>query len=341
MENFLQKMGLSAPLFTTILKIVIINFIRGNENMKKALLIIGALLLTVVLAIGGYGYYLYSSVQSTVDQMHQPIEREKSERRDLEVNMEDREPLSFLLLGVDARAADSGRSDTLMVVTVNPEDQSMKMVSIPRDTYTEMVGRGHQDKINHAYAFGGPEMAMASVENFLDVPIDYFVTVNMEGFKDIVDALGGVTVDNDFAFSSGGHDFNEGEIFLEGDEALAFSRMRYEDPRGDLGRNDRQRQIVDAMIQEGAQLSSVTKAGSILDALGNNLTTNMTFDDMMKIQENYRDARHNSETLEITGSGGRIDGIWYYFVEEDERLRVSNTLRDHLGIDNNEVVSAD
>jgi hypothetical protein len=67
----------------------------------------------------------------------------------------------------------------------------------------------------------------------------------------------------------------------------------------------------------------------------------MTFDDMMKIQENYRDARHNSETLEITGSGGRIDGIWYYFVEEDERLRVSNTLRDHLGIDNNEVVSAD
>lgn len=309
--------------------------------MKKALIIIGALLLTVVLAIGGYGYYLYSSVQSTVDQMHQPIEREKSERRDLEVNMEDREPLSFLLLGVDARAADSGRSDTLMVVTVNPEDRSMKMVSIPRDTYTEMVGRGHQDKINHAYAFGGPEMAMASVENFLDIPIDYFVTVNMEGFKDIVDALGGVTVDNAFAFNQSGHTFEEGQLFLDGDQALAYSRMRKQDSRGDLGRNDRQRQIVDAMIQEGAQLSSVTKAGSILDALGNNLTTNMTFDDMRKIQENYRDARHNSETLEITGSGGRIDGIWYYFVEEDERLRVSNTLRDHLGIDNNEVVSAD
>src|SRR5690606_29205840 len=109
-------------------------------------------------------------------------------------------------------------------------DKSMKMVSIPRDTRTEIIGKGFQDKINHAYAFGGPEMAIDTVENFLDIPIDYFVQVNMESFKDIVDAVGGVTVNNSFSFNAGGYTFNEGQISLNGAEALAYSRMRYEDP---------------------------------------------------------------------------------------------------------------
>lgn len=89
----------------------------------------------------------------------------------------------------------------MIVLTVNPNDKSMQMVSIPRDTRTEIIGKGFDDKINHAYAFGGPEMSIATVENFLDIPIDYFVQVNMESFKDIVDAVGGVTVNNKLEFS--------------------------------------------------------------------------------------------------------------------------------------------
>ncbi|MBU9723066.1 MULTISPECIES: LCP family protein [Bacillaceae] len=302
--------------------------------MKKALIIAGIIMLTVVMGIGGYGYYMYKSVQGTVDnKMHQPLEREKSEKRFEVVDIEQAEPLSFLLLGVDAQDSTRGRTDTIMVVTVNPADNSMKMLSIPRDTRTEIIGRGFDDKINHAFAFGGAEMTVNTVENFLDIPIDYYATVNMNGFKDIVDALGGVTVDNDFAFSSGGHQFNEGEIFLEGDQALAFARMRKQDTRGDFGRNDRQRQIVMAIIEEGAQFSSITRAGSILDALGDNVLTDVSFDNMVKIQEKYRSARHNMETIEITGSGTRIDNIYYLVVPEEERLRVSGELRTHLGLD--------
>src|SRR5690554_1673548 len=261
--------------------------------MKKALIIVGIVVLTLIVAIGGYGFYLYKSVQSTVDQqMHQPIEREKSEKRPVEVDMSSGDPLSFLLMGVDARAADRGRTDTLMVLTVNPNDNSMKMLSIPRDTRTEIIGRGFNDKINHAYAFGGPEMSINTVENFLDIPIDYFVTVNMEGFKEIVDALGGVSVENDFAFSQSGYTFEEGELFLNGDQALAYSRMRKQDPRGDFGRNDRQRKVVFGMIDSGAQISNLTKTGPILQSLGNNVTTNLSFDEMMKIANNYRSARH-------------------------------------------------
>ncbi|WP_096437486.1 LCP family protein [Alteribacter populi] len=309
--------------------------------MKKFLLISGLIVFILVGSIAGYGFYMYKSVQDTVDnRMHVSSDREKSERRELEVDIEEQEPLSFLLLGVDTddNRTDSGRTDTLMVVTVNPADESMKMLSIPRDTRTEMVGRGVDDKINHAYAFGGADMAMATVENFLDIPIDYFMTINMDGFKDIVDALGGVTVENTFAFNQSGHQFAEGPIELGGDEALAYTRMRKNDPRGDLGRNERQREVVDAIINEGAQFSSVTKAGEILDALGNNVSTDLSFDKMVTIQSNYRSARHNSETLEIDGSGSRIDNIYYYIVSEDERSRVSGELRTHLGLDDDEQV---
>lgn len=302
--------------------------------MKKALIIIGSVLLAAIVGVGGYGFYLYKSVQSTVDeQMHLPIEREKSEKRPVEVDMSSGDPLSFLLMGVDARDADRGRTDTLMVITVNPKKNSMKMLSIPRDTRTEIVGRGFLDKINHAYAFGGPEMSIDTVENFLDIPIDYFVTVNMEGFKDIVDALGGVTVHNEFAFSQSGYTFDEGEIFLNGDEALAYSRMRKQDPRGDFGRNDRHRKVVMGMVEAGAQMSNLTKTGPILRSLGDNVSTNLSFDEMLKIANNYRNARHNVEELTLSGSGTMIDSIYYYIVPEEERLRVSEVLKEHLELE--------
>ncbi|PYZ92570.1 LytR family transcriptional regulator [Salipaludibacillus keqinensis] len=310
--------------------------------MRKALIIIGSVLLLFIVAVGGYGFYLYKSVQSTVNSdMHAGLEREKSEKRELEVDMDDREPVSFLLLGIDAEDSTSGRTDTMMVITVNPEDESMRMVSLPRDTRMEIVGRGVEDKVNHAYAFGGADMAVATVENYFDIPIDYFLTVNMEGFKDMVDAVGGVAVNNSFSFNQSGYEFNEGELFLDGDEALAYARMRQEDSRGDLGRNERQRQIVNGMIREGASLSSITRAESILDAMGSNMLTNLTFDKMIKLQQNYADARHSQETMEMTGDGQRIDGIWYLIVPDEERNRISSELRAHLGVDGGSVAVND
>jgi polyisoprenyl-teichoic acid--peptidoglycan teichoic acid transferase len=111
------------------------------------------------------------------------------------------------------------------------------MLSIPRDTRTEIVGKGTIEKINHAYAFGNEEMAMKTVENFLDIPIDYYIKVSMEGFKDIVDAVGGITVNNDLDFTQDGYHFPKGQVNLDGKKALAFTRMRHEDPRGDFGAN--------------------------------------------------------------------------------------------------------
>jgi LCP family protein required for cell wall assembly len=218
-------------------------------------------------------------------------------------------------------------------MTVNPQEQSIKMLSIPRDTRTEIIGKGIQDKINHAYAFGGVQMTMDTVENFLDIPIDHYVSINMEGFKGLVDALGGVPVNNAFEFSHSGFTFKEGELFLNGDEALAYSRMRYDDPRGDFGRNDRQREIVEAVIQEAAQISSISRVGSILNEVGKSVRTDLDLDDMWKIQGKYIDARHSVEQMEIKGSGTTINGVYYLQIPEEEVARVSGELRGHLELD--------
>ena len=302
--------------------------------MKRKILVSFGLFLGVMfIAATAYGFYLYNSVSKTVSEIHEPIERQ-TEKREVEVDVERQQPISFLIAGVDSRGDDhKGRSDTLMVMTVNPEKQSVKMLSIPRDTRTEIIGRGTLDKINHAYAFGGVEMTMDTVENFLDIPIDHYVSINMEGFKGLVDALGGVPVTNSFEFSHSGFTFPEGELFLSGEEALAYSRMRFDDPRGDFGRNDRQRQIVDAVIQEGAQVSSITRVGSILDEVGRSVRTDLDLDGMWKIQSKYRDARHSIEQMQITGSGTRINGIYYLEVPDEEIKRVQRELREHLELE--------
>ncbi len=308
---------------------------KKMSSAKKWMISLASILGIFIIGIGGYALYLYNSVQQTVDTMHQPIDREKSEKRAETVEFKEKHPFSVLVMGVDQRAGDRGRSDTLIVLTVNPNEKSTQMVSIPRDTRTEIVGKGFEDKINHAYAFGGPEMSIATVENFLDIPIDYFIQVNMESFKDIVDAVGGVTVNNSFSFKQDGYSFDEGTITLNGEEALAYSRMRKQDPRGDFGRQERQRQILQAVIKQGASFSTLTKTGDILNIMGENIQTNLSFDEMFDIQKNYKAASAKLEQSQLAGNGAKIDGIYYYIVPEEERSAISTKLKQHLEISEN------
>ncbi|PGY51874.1 polyisoprenyl-teichoic acid--peptidoglycan teichoic acid transferase TagU [Priestia megaterium] len=305
---------------------------RRKPKKKRALKITMAIILVLILGVGAYAYSIWHSVEKTFTQTHEPLNRDVSEKRSEKVSFSKRDPISILLLGVDQRAGDRGRSDSLILMTVNPKDQSMKMVSIPRDTRTEIVGKGTTDKINHAYAFGGVDMAVNTVEKFLDVPVDYYVQVNMESFKDIVDAVGGVTVNNDLNFDYDGYSFKKGNLTLDGKEALAYSRMRKQDPRGDFGRQMRQRQIIEGVIEEGASVQSLANYGTILDTIGTNVRTNLKFDDMKQIQSNYKDARRNVEQLQVDGKGEKINGIYYYAVSDATREALSSKLRQHLNI---------
>ncbi|WP_307196960.1 polyisoprenyl-teichoic acid--peptidoglycan teichoic acid transferase TagU [Neobacillus niacini] len=304
---------------------------RTQRKKKKAWLkVTGIIVLILLIAGGTYGLIVYNSLKNAVETMHQPIDREQSKKRPEPIALNKKQPFSVLMMGVDERQGDKGRSDTMIVLTVNPNTKSVKMLSIPRDTRTEIVGKGKEDKINHAYAFGDVPMAMDTVEKFLDIPLDYYVKINMEGFEDIVDAVGGVVVQNDLDFSSDGYHFPKGEIILDGKKALSFSRMRYEDPRGDFGRQIRQRLIIQAIINKGASLSSLTKFQDIFNALGDNVKTNLTFNEMVDIQENYKDASESVEQIEIKGSSSKINGIYYLIISPGEKQRVQNELKAHL-----------
>lgn len=306
-----------------------------KKTKKKRSKWLSVFLFTIVFIIAGisvYGYTVYRSLNKAVDTMHAPLEREKSEKRTEEISLNKAEPFSVLLLGVDERQGDKGRSDSIIVLTVNPNQNSVKMLSLPRDTRTEIVGKGTQDKINHAYAFGGVEMSMATIENFLDIPIDYYIKINMEGFQDIVDSVGGVTVQNDLDFSYEGTHFPKGELKLNGEKALRYSRMRYEDPRGDFGRQLRQRQIIQGVINEGASLNSLANFGDIFSALGNNVKTDLAFDEMITIQSKYKDASKQMEQLQIAGQGTKINGVYYLQVPQEEKARVQGILKQHLEI---------
>lgn len=284
-----------------------------------------------------YATSIYNNVSTTLETIHEPEIRKVSELRETEVELVEKEPISVLLLGVDEREADVGRSDTIIVLTANPALSSVKVLSIPRDTYTEIIGLDKKDKLNHAYAFGGIDMALHSVENLLDIPIDYVVQVNMDSFLKIVDSVGGVTVENPSAFEENGYQFAAGPIHLNGDSALSYVRMRKNDPLGDFGRQERQKQVLLAILKEGASFNSLLNYKDLLASLADNIRTNMTFGQMMDIQKGYKASLTNVESITLTNGNGQVmDGIWYYVPNDEEMSDVTGTLKEHLELLNNQ-----
>ncbi|WP_226037113.1 LCP family glycopolymer transferase [Aquibacillus saliphilus] len=302
---------------------------KQTKKRRRWLYWVGGIILALILSVLGYGIYIYSQLDNAVETMHQPLERDEQRQKEMDGIFKNKEAFNMLLLGVDERSNDAGRSDTMIFMSLNPNTDSMIMMSIPRDTYTNIPGHG-MDKINHAYAFGGTELSLSTVEEFLDVPIHYYSKINMEGFVQGIDALGGVTVNNSLTFTEGGTNFPEGQIHLSGEEALSFTRMRKQDPRGDFGRNDRQRQVIQAAMGEAASFSSFTKVGEIFDILGENVRMNLNMDNMQSIFSNYRNTPSNVSTIQINGNGSTMGGIWYYVVPDQEITRIQTEIKDHM-----------
>lgn len=304
--------------------------IKKNKRWKK---IIALIMMVSLLIISGIGFSMYHSLTSAVHTMYQKAD--PSKKRVDNISLGDKQPFSVLLVGVDKRKGDTGRADSIVVLTVNPINESVKMLSIPRDTRTEIIGHG-TTKINHSFAYGGVDLTRQTVENFLDIPIDYFIQVNMESFQDLVNAMGGINVHNYQAFTHGGHYFAEGEIELNGKQALSFSRMRYDDKRGDYGRQTRQREVLKSIINEGASVSSLTKYKSIFEALSKNIRTNLTFDEMVSIQKNYRTASKSIDQIEIKSHTEKIydpdEGkpLSFEIVTEEEKVNIQMTLKTQL-----------
>ncbi|WP_217956056.1 LCP family glycopolymer transferase [Enterococcus gallinarum] len=305
---------------------------------KKIFLIIFGIVAVLVIGVVGIGAKLYMDLSSSIQKTYESVERSQDEKkRENPVDLKKQESFSVLLMGIDTGdlgRVDQGRSDTMMVATVSPEDQQTTIVSIARDTYVDIVGHGTKDKINHAYAFGGPAMSMDTVQKYLDIPVDHYISINMAGLKELVDAVGGIEVNNDLTFSQDNYDFTIGKITLDGDQALAYSRMRYEDPNGDYGRQERQRKIVEGIAKKVLSFDGVSKYQDILRAVESNMKTDMSFDNMRMIALDYRDAFKTIKQDQLKGEGFMQDGISYQRVSEEELNRVQTELKEQLNLEN-------
>ncbi len=248
----------------------------------------------------------------------------------LHPNLDRKDPFCILLLGVDERPSDRGRSDTMILLSIQPAKHSAMAISIPRDTRVLIPQRERYDKINHAYAFGGTALSVAAVERLFGVPIAYYMKTNMEGIVDIVDTVGGVDVDNARSFTYEGVTFPKGEQHLDGTNALLYVRMRKEDPNGDFGRTERQRQLLSALVDRVVSFRSLGKLPHILSRLSEDVRTNLTSGDMFDLATEYKSEIKQIDTLFLNGKGRMIDGIYYYAVQPEDRAALHDRLLKHL-----------
>lgn len=237
------------------------------------------------------------------------------------------EPINVLVLGLDVGDVDnpnSGapeRSDTMIVASLDPEKKQAGMLSIPRDSRVSIPGRG-TDKICHAHAYGGTDLAIRTVENLLNIPIHYYVKINYQGLRNLVDALGGVHIDvsEDMHYTdrAGGLyiDIEAGPQVLNGEKAEEFLRFR-DRATGDLGRIERQQQFVRALAEEVFSASTLFKIPELGRIISDNVETNMTAAQIVFYANAARGVNLSTMPVEmLVGIDRYINEISYWIVDE-------------------------
>ncbi|MEN2767367.1 LCP family protein [Ornithinibacillus xuwenensis] len=320
---------------------------KRKRKLRKRVYFIFIPLIFLVAALS-YAGYLYFKADTVFSNSYVEDGKEKSDLREASVNPSD-DNVSVLIMGVDAsdiRAnANNSRTDTLMVATLNQKDKSVKLVSIPRDTLTYIPEVGYEDKINHAHAYGGPEATIDTVENLLEIPIDYYVKVNFEAFIDVVDAVNGITVDVPYEFyeqdskdNAGAIHLLPGEQELNGEEALALARTRKLD--NDIERGKRQQDIIKAIVKKSVSVKSILKIDDIIEAVGSNMTTNMTFKEMKSfISYGTSGSNLDIEALTLEGYDYQPGKTYYWKLDDASLAETKQILQDHLDLNTSTVIN--
>ncbi|WP_439425743.1 LCP family protein [Oenococcus alcoholitolerans] len=276
-------------------------------------------------------------------------------------------PFSILLMGTDTGELGRnwvGRTDSMILVTVSPKQHKTVLFSIPRDSMVSIPG--YEDtfpqKINAAYEYpangkGHPETTIKTVEKWLNVPIDFYAIVNMNALEQIVNAVGGISVKSPLTFkfsSDTAHDYGNNlysftkdsthyEYFqngvnltrssnvMNGDAALAFARMRYQDPTGDYGRTLRQRLILEAVAKKSSRLVQQVVNRKFINSISRQAQTDLSFDDLLTLVSNYRSSVKNIESDHLQGDSYKYLGIVSYeIIPQKEKQRATDKIRSLL-----------
>jgi LCP family protein required for cell wall assembly len=215
------------------------------------------------------------------------------------------QPINILLMGSDARPGeeiDIGvRPDLLAVLHLDPADGSCRLLSIPRDTRVDIPGTG-LTKINHALMLGGIDLQRETVENYLGIELNNYALIDMAGAEQVIDAIGGVTVPIAATFTFGPYTYVAGDTTLTGPEAVFYSRYRG-GPDGDFGRQERQHDLLRAIMRQVEDADFSTVAIALSTSLTDHIRTDLSVQDMIGLVADYRDTC-TAETLEADHLNG-------------------------------------
>lgn len=293
---------------------------QEKEKSSGCLIWILAALAFVIAACAGAYYANSSSLFEKKEPPKKPVVEKRMEAHDKTIVM---------LMGVDQREDDVGRSDTLMVAMLDPKKHKVALLSIPRDTRVKMKKYGY-DKINAAYAYGGHKLTQSSVEDLIGVSVEHYVQIDVHAFRRIIDALGGVDIDvekrmyyEDPWDDDGGLviDLYPGEQHMDGDTAITY--VRYRDEEGDIGRIARQQKFMRAVLDKITSPSTIPRLPAVIKEVFSCVETDMSLRQMLEFANSLIDAqKYGMDTEMIPGIPMYIDGISYW-VPELKKLRTT------------------
>lgn len=295
---------------------------RKRRRWLRILLI--SVAVVVVGAVAATAAYVYNVDRSVTQNIkREDVMPDESTRATADPAAEG--ALNFVLLGSDSRNVDDaseGRSDSIMVVHLNKAHDEAYITSFPRDMYVDIPGHG-KNKINAAFAYGGTELMVQTLEDLLGTRMDHVVMVDFEGFIALTESLGGVTVTNKHAFSSHGFDYPKGEITISGEQALWFVRERKSLPDGDLDRAENQRMVIKAIVAKGLSpevVADPTAFTSFIGGIAQHVTVDSSLTDQT-IRDLALSLRLTSSDIHllqapISGFGTSPDGQSIDIVDE-------------------------
>lgn len=283
---------------------------KQRRRSYKRIKWIGAVILAVILLLGGL---LFASHRFSAN-------NETAAADDAAAWSEDK-VMQVMILGVDSRKDDVGRSDTLMVASVDFDHDKAGLLSVPRDTRVNMDIKGHKfEKINHAYAYGGHELSQKCVENLLGVHIDHYIIIDTSAFKKIIDAMGGVDINvekrmhyEDPWDDNGGLviDLYPGEQHMDGDKAIQY--VRYRDGEGDIGRIGRQQKFIKAVMDKLITPEMLPKLPDIVKEASAAIKTDMSLSDLLQFANIMKQVHDNGLSAQmVPGQPAYIDDISYW-----------------------------
>ena len=312
-----------------------------NKFLKYFLIFLSLVLVVVpiIFAI----ILLKSSQGSFESSFNDSDSSRKSNIRDSKVNPS-KDPISILFLGIDdnsgreknGQTAEKSRTDAMILSTFNADKEQIRMLSIPRDTISYIPKVGYYDKITHAHAYGGPTASMDSVEATLDLPVDYYVRINMEAFVDAVDELGGIKYDVPYNINepntndTGKIKVKKGYQNLNGDEALAVARTRHQD--SDLKRGQRQMDLIKKLFAKAQKADSFNKLDDVVEIVGKNAKHNLSYDEIKVLATSYLKDDIKIKSSQLEGDDDYLNGIYYYNPDIKNILSTTNMLRSDLDL---------